>query len=83
LVQFYLSASDSTSILKNRHSKHINFTVIIVNCGNFKPKSSTGVIYIGPEELAKQNAEQNLPTFKEFIKDFHNSSSKGRIGIRF
>ena len=41
------------------------------------------MIVIGAEEIAKQNAEKNLPTFKEFIKDFHNFSSKGRIGIRF
>ena len=69
-----ISASDSTSILEIRHSKQINFTVIIVNCGNFKPKSSTGNILIGSGEIAKQNAEKNLPTFKEFIQNFHNLS---------
>ena len=41
------------------------------------------MIVIGAEEIAKQNAEKNLPTFKEFIEDFHDLSSKGRIGIRF
>ena len=50
----------------------MNFTVVLVTCKNFEPKSSTGVIYIGPEQIAAQNAEKNLPTFKEFIEDFHN-----------
>ena len=50
----------------------MNFTVVLVTCKNSEPKSSSGVIVIGPEQIAAENAEKSLPTFKEFIEDFHN-----------
>ena len=53
---------------------------MLVTCENSKPRSSTGVIIIGPEQIAEQNAAKNLPTFKEFIEDFHNL---GRVWIWF
>ena len=74
-IEFWLDI-----ILKIRHSKDANFTVMLVTCENSKPRSSTGVIIIGPEQIAEQNAAKNLPTFKEFIEDFHNL---GRVWIWF
>ena len=39
-----------------------------------KPKSN-GLTILGPKEIAELDDGSNLPTFDEFIKDYHNLGS--------
>ena len=57
--------------IETRLSNDVNFTVVIITCANPQPQSNRLVI-LGPEEIAELDNGANLPTFEEFIADFHN-----------